>query len=81
MDTTHIIQLWITNTLAVSVIFSVMLTLVLCMHNGSKEPNTENANQANQSSVTTQQRLSSALLGLVIFSIILVVALTLTYIF
>lgn len=80
MKTEDIIQLFIINTLGVTIIFSVALTIALYALNASKETNTDNTAYSHQRR-ENYQRLRTALFGLLAFSAILIATLVLMHIF
>ena len=80
METEDIIQLFMVNTLGVTVIFSVALTIALYTLNVSKDVGNEHTVYSRQHQ-ETYQRLRTALFGLLAFSAILIIGLVLMHIF
>lgn len=79
MKTEDVIQLFMVNTLSVTVIFSVALTIALYALNASKETNADNTAYSHQCR-ENYQRLRTALFGLLAFSAILIIGLVFIHI-
>lgn len=80
MKTEDIIQLFMINTLGVTVIFSVALAIALYALNASIKTNADNTTYSHQRQ-ESYQRLRTALFGLLAFSAILIIGLVLMHIF
>ena len=80
MKTEDVIQLFIVNTLGVSIIFSVALAIALYALNVSIKTNTDNTTYSHQRQ-ENYQKLRAALFGLLALSAILIIGLVLMHIF